>query len=227
MNWYKLAQYYKGWGDTFWIDPNGEIVDIGHETHHNWVYSNNDFLKMNYDIDFEEQIYEEIWELGREMYEEELERLQNKKQELIEEKEAETNEEYKQYIDEELAEVSQELEEFEGDYGIGIMEEAARDNILRGLGVRLVDELLQKGWIRGLKKHGRLYFEVDDFSNTKSINLIENYIFNNVTEPQQIIEIGAYYHSVTFSFEEFQKSGTKLTEFISTKDFRRRPMGVR
>jgi hypothetical protein len=227
MNWYRLAQYYKGWGDTFWIDPNGEIIDIGHETHHNWIFQNNDFLSVNYDIDFDSQVYEEIWELGREMYEEEIERLKSKKQELIEEREAEEREEYKQYIDDELVEVSKELEEFEGDYGRGIMEEAARDDILRGLGVRLVDKLLKKGWIRGLKKHGRLYFEVDDFSNTKSINLIENYIFDHVTEPQQIIEIGAYYYSITFSFEEFQKSGMKLTEFIQTKDFRRRPMGVR
>jgi hypothetical protein len=227
MNWYRLAQYYKGWGDTFWIDPNGEIIDIGHETHHNWIFQSNDFLSVNYDIDFDSQVYEEIWELGREMYEEEIERLKSKKQELIEEREAEEREEYKQYIDDELVEVSKELEEFEGDYGRGIMEEAARDDILRGLGVRLVDKLLKKGWIRGLKKHGRLYFEVDDFSNTKSINLIENYIFDHVTEPQQIIEIGAYYYSITFSFEEFQKSGMKLTEFIQTKDFRRRPMGVR
>ena len=226
-NWYRLAQYYKGWGETFWIDPNGEIIDIGHQTHHAWVFQSNDFLKMNYDIDFDSQVYEEIWESGREMYEEELERLQNKQQELIEEREAEENKNIKNTFDEELKEVSKEIEGFEGDYGRHIMEEAARDDILSALGVRLVDTLLRKGWVRGLKKHGKLYFEVDDFGNDKSINMIENYIFNHVTEPQQMIEIGAYYYSVTFSFEEFQNNGMKLSEFIETKDFRRRPMGVR
>jgi len=227
MNWYKIAQYYKGWGNTFWIDPNGEIIDIGSETHHNWIYLNNDFLSMNYDIDFEEQIYEEISELGRELYDEELERLQNKKQELIGERGREKEDEYKKIIDEELKEVSEELKEFEGDSGRESAEEAARDSIFRGLGVRLVDELLKKDWVRGLKKHGRLYFEIDGFDNIKPINLIGNYIFDNVTEPQQMMEIGAFYHSVIFSFGELQESGMKLVDFISTRDFRRRPMGVR
>lgn len=225
INWYKLAQHYKGWGDTFWIDPNGEVIDIGHETHHNWVFSSYDFLRMNYDIDFETQVYEEMWELGRELYEEELDRLKKKKKDLLEEREDFPSD--REYIDEELEEVNKELEEFEGDYGRHMMEEAARDNILRGLGIRLVDELLEKGWVRGLKKHGRLYFEVDAFDNSKSMNLIEDYIFTHVTESQKVIEVGSHFYSVEFSFGEFQKSGVKLTDFIGTRDFRRRPVGVR
>lgn len=131
---YSLDKYYNG----YWIDPSGEIYEL-EDTHHSWIYNNNDLLLEKYGIDMQSWEHHEI-EMERE------EQLLSLQEDLI--KEIAWNNE----IDEsEVVLTDDQIEELFDSVSV------------EGPGgVMAVDYLISLGWIRLSQKNANIHFEVNE-----------------------------------------------------------------
>lgn len=189
MNWfqklsvgyYGLDQYYNG----YWIDPNGKAIEL-EDTHHSWIYDNQELLLTQYGINITS------WEA-----------------EYQQESEIESyNELYNEYVrdiafklDIDESQVQLTDEQIEG-IQISAQESAETPN-----GVELVDYLIQQGWLRVSQKNAKLHIEAqEDLPGFwDKAEMIVNDLFPKVwSNPRYMIAI----NNNEISSEDLQRSGS-------------------
>lgn len=145
MNWLtKISGYYSTTNDRWqglWIDPENNAYRLD-DTHHSWIYHNQELLEQEYDISVQQ------WETEREES-----RVQDYFEELL--KDYKRKIAYEQDIEENQVVVPERiLEEFS--------ESASEPGIDRQWGIEIVDFLIRHGWIRASQKSNNIHLEISD-----------------------------------------------------------------
>jgi len=137
-----LAGYYgqqRGYWTALWVSPSGEVHDV-EDTHHAWVWDNRELLRGE-GVDLEE------W-YGERVDEAEADALEEARADLVRERAWDAG------VDESEVELSEEDEDAISESA----RESAHGSVDRGLGLALVDLLIDRGWIRVAQKTA-IHFE--------------------------------------------------------------------
>jgi len=211
-NWYKIALHYTNWANAYWISPTNEIIDTKGDTHQGWIYKSLDYLRLNYDLDLQEDLMNIIDEEAYEYLDSEIKRLQEKRQDLLEENETEGLV---------WERVNEELAELETENSIDEIRESIYSNFMyKRWAIYFVDKLIGLGWIRIVFKHGIVYVEVSDLepSSTSVLRRISDFLFSLNLNPKNEIRLGTRNNGeAVFSWGEFINSGLSLSDFLDEK----------
>ena len=226
--WYKLAKknalsgYYSGWGNAEWIDPTGENFSTEGGTHQDWMFKNMDYIDE--ETGLLSNYYEELEESHRERVSEELtkidEEIASVQQELnIARSQPEPDMEEIQGLEQEIAAWMKDRKGWEAsldDYS------PSEDSSIS----EMVSRLIEQGWVRKIHKSGKLYYEISPGDWERSIKLVQDDIFNQLSNESNRISndtpvtietcvrsnLGA--PTSEFAIGEFLSSGQSLNDFM-------------
>ena len=198
----KIATYYNK-GQAEWINPVGQSFDTEGQTHQGWIFDNQDYVEN------ETNIFSEIMDELRE----EQDEYRNQEIKRIEEilSDPDIGDEDQEYINR----LNRDLEIYQNELGDVDMSQMSVSE--------LVSKLIRKGWIRKVKKAGKIYYE---FYGDESIPIIQDDIYKyleslahmNLPEIPIVLEDLQNWARYSFKINDFLDSGSTLLDWIESGD---------